>query len=667
MHHDELASNHDTVVAEARELCRGAVSLTGSFGFPPALKIAGIRESQRHGTGSVRGSADLARGLHLSLPIVLVRGGSASKWRFAALCLVGVAGACTQSLEGASNDSELGGGATGGTGGSLGTGGTGAAGGGTPIPPETENEDTYSAPVVSGRWIWTANPLSGRVALIDTTDLTVTTSEAGLLPTYLASLPSSSEDEAAAIVLNVGSNDATLLHAVSGEIDTKSVRVHENANRLSVSPGGRWAVIWSDAALIENEDPTEGLQDVTVIDLAADPPRGRRLTVGYRPSRVAMGEDDRHAYVVAEPGVSVIDLPEDGTPNVIRDVSVSADPSEAASARDVTVTKDGELALVRRTDSADVEVVSLTGGGTTRITLPGVVTDLDLSPDGSLAFAVVRGGQVMPPDGSAGSAGSGGASGEGGETSAEAGAAGASELGGAGGEDSGTGGTAGGGGAGPVVADSHVAIIPIPGVLTRPGDVRSVRIPRVVGSVVVAPSGDVALLYTNAVDDPRVTILHYENGADLRTVDVQAPVKSVLPSPDGEHAVALLGAAPGSRRPGGFSLIPVANDLPPKIVGADAPPLAVAVGPTDALITISGPREGGATLNGVYLAKLPELSTELVSLGSKPISTALVPAAGVGFVAQAHPEGRITFVSLETGAPRTLTGFELAAGVIGRD
>jgi hypothetical protein len=230
-----------------------------------------------------------------------------------------------------------------------------------------------------------------------------------------------------------------------------------------------------------------------------------------------------------------------------------------------------------------------------------------------------------------------------------------------------TGGASGGGGMGPGVTDSYVAIIPIPGVLARPEDVRTVRISRVVGSVVVAPEGDVALLYTNATNDSRGTILHYGSGADLRTVDVQAPVKSVLPAPDGAHAVALLGAAPGSRRPGGFSLIPVANSLPPKIVGADAPPLAVAIGPNDALVTVSGPRDGGGTFDGVYRAKLPELSTQLISLGSKPISTALVPAAGVGFVAQSHPEGRITFVSLETGAPRTLTGFELAAGVIGRD
>jgi hypothetical protein len=114
------------------------------------------------------------------------------------------------------------------------------------LPPEVEKEDTYSAPVVSGRWIWTANPLSGRVALIDAETLNVTSAEAGLLPTYLVAIPGSDDEETKAIVLNLGSGDATVLQAISGEIQGENVDVHDDANRLSVSPGGRW-VAWSDA------------------------------------------------------------------------------------------------------------------------------------------------------------------------------------------------------------------------------------------------------------------------------------------------------------------------------------------------------------------------------------------------------------------------------------
>jgi hypothetical protein len=41
-----------------------------------------------------------------------------------------------------------------------------------------------------------------------------------------------------------------------------------------------------------------------------------------------------------------------------------------------------------------------------------------------------------------------------------------------------------------------------------------------------------------------------------------------------------------------------------------------------------------------------------------------VAAAGRGYVAQKHPEGRITFVTLESGEARTLTGFELGSRVV---
>ena len=47
---------------------------------------------------------------------------------------------------------------------------------------------------------------------------------------------------------------------------------------------------------------------------------------------------------------------------------------------------------------------------------------------------------------------------------------------------------------------------------------------------------------------------------------------------------------------------------------------------------------------------------------SSRIST--VPAAGKGFVAQEHPEGRITFIDLVDGQSREITGFELSAKVV---
>jgi hypothetical protein len=51
-------------------------------------------------------------------------------------------------------------------------------------------------------------------------------------------------------------------------------------------------------------------------------------------------------------------------------------------------------------------------------------------------------------------------------------------------------------------------------------------------------------------------------------------------------------------------------------------------------------------------------------LGSPPIAVGVLAASKRAFVAQKHPEGRVTFVDVETGLARTLTGFELGARVV---
>jgi hypothetical protein len=541
---------------------------------------------------------------------------------------------------GGDDGSGVGGGSSGGSAGTAGTGGG--------VPPEDEHEESYTVPAVSGHWIWTANPESGRVAVIDAVTARVATANAGLAPTYLAALRGADEDASGAIVINVGSRDVSVFRAARGAVtSSEKLPLGAPANRLSVSPSSRWAIAWSDATLFPTVDPTEGMQDVTVIDLAESPPKAERLSVGYRPSRVFIAADESRAFIVSEPTVSVIELGGDETATVLRDVEITSNPTEAASARDVTVTPDGALFFVRRDNAAFVEVVSLDDGRRASVNLPGVVTDLDLSPDGSSAFAVVRGRPPTP-------AASGSTGGPASPESAEGGMGGEPGSAGGGG-DAGTGGTA---------VDSTVAVLPVNTVLGTPGDYRSIGIPGVVGSIAVSPSGDTALLYTNATPSDRVVILDTSSGRPrTRTVVVEAPVRAVIPAPDGAHAVVLLDQAPGSTKPGGFALVPVKETFPPRIVGTDAPPVSVAVGESHALVTITGQN----LPHGVYFARLPELHPELIRLASAPLSAALMPDVGRGFVAQSHPEGRITFVDLVTGDPRTITGFELGSKVVTDD
>jgi hypothetical protein len=531
-----------------------------------------------------------------------------------------------------------------GNGGSAGTGGTGGSAGS-----EMEFEESYTVPSVSGHFIWTANPDSGRVALIDAITTRVTVANAGLAPTYLAALRGDGDEKSGAVVINVGSQDLSVFRSERDEIvSSEIVPLGAAANRLTTSPSSRFVIAWSDASLVPNADPTEGMQDVTVLDLAESPPKTRRLSVGYRPNRVFVSADEERAFVVSEPSVSVIELGGDDTARVLRDVPVTSNPTEAPSARDVTVTPDGSLFFVRRDDSNVLDAVSLDDGRKVSLTLPGAVTDLDLSPDGRSAYAVVRGRPAAPPSGTGGTTGDPGAESAGlpGGIGGETGEAG-------GGGDDGTGGTA---------VDSTVAVLPVATILASPSDYRALPIPGVVASISVSPSGGTALLYSFATASDRVVILETETGR-TRTVVVEAPVRAVIPASDGEHAVVILDRAPGSNKPGGFSLVPVKETFPPRIVGTDAPPAAVAIGDSHVLVTIAGQ---GLT-SGVYFARLPELHPEFIRLASEPLAAALMPEVGQGFVAQSHPEGRITFIDLVSGDPRTITGFELGAKVVTGD
>lgn len=527
----------------------------------------------------------------------------------------------------------------GGTGNLSSTSGANMGGGDVDLPPEQELEEDFRVPVATGRFVWTANPESNRVALIDAVDYGIETLEAGFGPTYLAALPAADDERNSAIVLNTVSNDATLFQArdTTDVVTAEPAPVHAQANAWAVSPSGRWAIAWTDARLVAQADPTEGFQDISVIDISsypdADPPEVTRLSVGYRPTQIVFQSNERRAFAVTEPGVSVIELSGDDAPQVSRDVPVADEP-----AAEVAVTPDGDLALVRVENQSIVHVVSLDDGERVDVELPGAVTDLDLSEDASFAVAVIR-GTAQTPMGAGGAANAGG---QGGEAST---------------------GMAGATGQEPTFSESVVATLPIPDIFESPDDFDTASTSVLVGSVVVPPTGSKVLLFTNAIESTLLSILDTENG-EFRHVDVKAPIRALFATPNARHAVALLTPPADSTRLGAFSLIPVRDDLPAKLQGTDAPTLGVSVINGNAIITT---RDTDQAIYEAYLAEFPGLRVDGVELPSAPTASGMVPDAGVAFVSQEHPEGRITFVELESASTHTLTGFELGVKVVDGD
>src|SRR5262249_40892271 len=119
------------------------------------------------------------------------------------------------------------------------------------------------------------------------------------------------------------------------------------------------------------------------------------LIVGYRPSAVSFDAAEEHAFFVTTPGMTVVDLGD--APHPDRDVVLTDNPVSDQAARDVSVTPDGNYAVVRLDGQKTLGVVDLGTGARTDVTLPDYVTDLDLSADGKQAFAVSGGALVVVP------------------------------------------------------------------------------------------------------------------------------------------------------------------------------------------------------------------------------------------------------------------------------
>jgi hypothetical protein len=496
---------------------------------------------------------------------------------------------------------------TGGTGsGAIATGGNSnnSSGGSPTLRPEVEREAQYLAPVATGKYLWTANPLSGRVALIDATTLSVSLATAGDGPTEVVGLPAR-EGRFGALVLNVRSDDATLFRLDDRGEPGKlpPFRTHADANAWVVSPSGGWAIAWTDASKLNNVDPLQTFQDITLFSLEPGLEAVSSLSVGMRPSAFGFDAEEHHVYVVSEEGITVIEL--DSDPEVSDLLELSDNPLDDPATRDVSFSADGSYAVVRKDGQSEIGVVSLPSGEREDVQLGGVVTDLDLSADGTRAFAVL----------------------------------------------------------GP---KSEVVIVPLPVAAADPASFARVSLaPEAVGAIALNTDASAALVYSTVLGTTRVSLLDLVPGPTFlahRTQDLISPVTAMFAAPDPRFAVSFQSPPANSKKPGAFSLLSLAAKRVPKIVATDAVPTQIAFSPSSdaALIAV---RSDALKAFGAYVIALANQQVDFVALESPPVAAGIVPDAGRAYIAQSHPEGRITFISLETGEPQSITGFELAARI----
>jgi YVTN family beta-propeller protein len=535
-------------------------------------------------------------------------------------------------------------GAGGGYGGYGGTSGAGWMDGGPeeqgspPLPPENEQVVEFELPKAGVRYVFVANPESDSVAVIDAETYGVrTTTTNAKRPTFLQTISGTDT----AIVLNVDSSEASVIRADSTEIDTNNLDVVEGANAIAVSPDGEHVVVYVNYALPSAGSSSGNYQRLTVLRLSDQGDEKVPLRVGFRPSNVAFSEDGSRGFVVTESGVSILDFAaiDDNPEEVPRTVELGYTPDEIPS--DVSVTHDGRYALARLEQASVVNLVDLESGEIKALDLvngeivkrgaegagnggtgtgddsdagqepprePDVVTDLDLSPDGTFAVAVLR-------------------------------------------------------------SQSKVLRIPVPGAFADPSEMDSLEIDNVIiGSVTVAADSRHALLYTTA-DPPagtstadlrlieRITIVDLGGDKPQKTVQLEKSIAAVAIAPDSETAFIIhkkqdiSGEIPGSEdweidQAYGYSLLKLSTG-DPTLQTSQAPVGRFAIDTQGDYLFILFRSDA-----------LGKLLPDVIPLDRPPISVGLVPEFRRVFVSQEHPDGLITFFDWDTARSHAVTGFE---------
>ena len=171
--------------------------------------------------------------------------------------------------------------------------------------PDNENQERYSAPQPSGRFLYTANRNTGNVAVIDSSSLAVEIVAVGAEPIYVHALKAQ-QDQGAAVVVH---RDAAVAILRTGVLGATQVVAHAGVpglNKVASSPDGRFVIAYHD--INSPEGAVAGSdQEVVVIDTLSVAP-AITLTVGLHPREIVYTPDSATAYVLTADGVSRIDL-----------------------------------------------------------------------------------------------------------------------------------------------------------------------------------------------------------------------------------------------------------------------------------------------------------------------------------------------------------------------
>ncbi len=470
--------------------------------------------------------------------------------------------------------------------------------------PEVEDDFLALRPAQTDQFVFVANPNRDTVTRINLFTQEVRTTDVGNDPQLVLTTP----DYQAAAVFNRGDNTVSLIEAAT--LAQRVVEVRPHMNSMTASPDAAWLALWHDADAEREDDPippgTQSFNEASFVDTETG--QHFAMAVGFNPHEITFTTDSSTAVVVSDNSVALVDMSQ---APLLPELIVISEELEPPKAEELALAADGSYGFLRQFGATELLVVDLPGRGLDRIPVGENPTDLDISPDGTMAVALSRGAnqlwiyQVADP-----------------------------------------------------FAPARV--------LDLPDDP-----PEGFGQVVFDPRGDQAILFTNAALTDLIGI--WDLATDTITLRrLVKPVQNMSVTPTGESMLVFhkledaIGADPTS---------PFNNEWAITMVDLSdfrTNPLLLPAEPTGWAQSTNGDY-GYFVMEGQNFLEVLHYDTLLydqIDLPSPPVWVGVLPDLDVNdgdeppaWVSQEHDLGRLTFFDADDGTAETITGFELNSEV----
>lgn len=471
------------------------------------------------------------------------------------------------------------------------------------LPEEPEEQAQVNRPTASRRYVFVANRSIDSVAKIDSETLAVTPIPVGREP---AIVRTTSEGDTA-IVLNVGSDSASIIEARSDIDYVDEVDIIPGCNSLVVAPDGEHAVAWYDNLAARPGDRIGELQEVSVIRIADA--EVFDVSVGFNIRGVHFDTDGRRAFVVTDSGLNALELGALDGDIASPSVTFGDDPLVTDADREVGITEHGAYAVLRSSSFPGLRVVDLETEEAVSVALPGVPTDIDLLGDESTALVALR------------------------------------DVG-------------------------RIAVLRLGAVIDDPTDVEFVDLEAPPGLIALADNQELAFSYTTLDDERRLTVLQLAGTVESEVFYLEKGIRSVLTGPNSQTAIVMHSSAPGVPVPGepietfvdkaeGVTLFDVRSGYS-KLVLLDVEPDEIVFSPDGDDVFVMLADDATDTREVIWM-QTDTFATRSIEMDAMPEALGVVPGTSRVFVSQQMETGRITFIDTETGDVQHVSAFQLNA------